>query len=103
MFREIIVNDERIHAVIHEPLAHRRASERREILVRRRVGGRGRNDRGVRHRAVRLEHGNRPRDVRVLLPDGDVDAIERPEVLHLPFLARLVQVRLADDGIERDR
>ena len=38
---EIVVNDQRIHAVVHEPFAHRRAGERREVLVGGRVGGRG--------------------------------------------------------------
>ena len=35
---EIVVNDQRVHAVIHEPFAHRRAGERREILVRGGIG-----------------------------------------------------------------
>ena len=53
---EIVINDQRVHAVVHEPFAHRRAGERREILVGGGVGGRRRDDDGVRHRAGFLEH-----------------------------------------------
>ncbi len=103
VLREIIVNDERIHAVIHEPLAHRRPGKGREILVRRALrGGRG-NDRGVGHRAIFLQYGESARDVGVFLTNRDVNAIERTMVLELPLLRRLVQARLADDGIDRNR
>ena len=103
MFREIIVNDERVHSIIHEPLAHGGTGKGREILVRGGVGCRRGDDRRVRHGAVGFEDGERAGDVRVLLADGDVDAIKRPEILQLSFLAGPVQFRLADDGIERDR
>ena len=60
---KIVINDERVHAVIHEPLAHRRTGERREILIGRGVGSGARDDRRVRHRAFFFENGERAGDV----------------------------------------
>ena len=57
MLGEIIVNDERIHAVVHEPFAHGRAGERGEILVGGGIGGAGDDDDRVRHRAGFFENG----------------------------------------------
>ena len=34
---QIVVDDQRVHAVVHEPFAHRGAGKRREILAGRRV------------------------------------------------------------------
>ena len=103
VLRQIVINDERIHAVIHEPLAHGRAGERREILVRRAIGSRRGNDRRVGHRAFLFQNGEGARDIGIFLTDRDVNAIERPIILQLPVLRRLVQTRLADDGVDRDR
>ena len=100
MLGQIIVNDERVHPIVHEPLAHRRAGERREILVRRRVGSRRRDNRCVRHGAFAFENVERPRHIRILLTDRDVDAIQRAIIFHFAFLASFVQTRLADDGVD---
>ena len=78
---QIIINDQRIHAVIHEPFAHGRAGKRRQVLVGGGVGGRGRNDDGVGHRARFFEHRDDARDVGLLLADGDVNAVERAVIL----------------------
>ena len=72
---EIIVNDERIHPIFHEPLAHGGAGVRCDILVSRVVGGGSRDDDGVLHRG--LEGSNGAGDVGILLADGYVDRIER--------------------------
>ena len=74
-------NDQRVHAVIHEPFAHGRAGERREILVRGGIGSGGHDDNRVRHRAGFFEHGDDAGDVRLLLADGDVNVVERTEIL----------------------
>ena len=77
---EIVVDDQRIHAVFHEPLAHRRAGVRGEVLVGGVVGGgRGDDDR-VLQRAGGLEGGDRADDVGVLLADRDVDGVDRAEL-----------------------
>jgi hypothetical protein len=43
-----------------------------------------------------------PSDVRKLLADGDIDAIQRFVVLQFTLLRRLVLLRLGDDGIYCD-
>ena len=48
---KIVVDDQRIHAVIHEPFAHGRAGERREVLAGGGIGGGGGDDDGVGQRA----------------------------------------------------
>ena len=78
---QIVVNDQRVHAVVHEPFAHRRAGERREILVRGGIGRRRHDDNRVRHRAGLLQHRDDARDVRLLLADRDVNAVNRAEIL----------------------
>ena len=85
---QIVVNDERVHAVVHEPFAHRRAGERREILVGGRIGRRRRHDDRVRHRAGFFQNADDARDVRLLLADGDVNAIQRTVILVAGLLRR---------------
>ena len=65
-------------------------------------GGRGDDDR-IFHGVVRLEDPDHAGDVRVLLADADVDRIERAEIRVAALLARLVDLRLVDDRIHRDR
>ena len=53
---QIVIADQRMHAVVAEIFAHRAAGERRKELHRRRIGGgRGDDDRIV-ERAALLEH-----------------------------------------------
>ena len=99
---KIVKHDQGVHAIVHVPLANRRAGERGEVLVRRRLGRRGRDNGRVRHRAGVLEDGDRAGDVRVLLADGDVDGIDRAEVLRAGLLGGDVDLRLGDDRVERD-
>ena len=90
VLRQVVVDAERVFAVVEEVLAHRRAGVRREVLQRRRFGrGRGDDDR-VLHRAVLFERADDLRDRRLLLTDRDVDA---DDVLAL----------LIDDRVDRDR
>ena len=95
---EVIVNDDRVHAVVAEELAHRAAGKRREELHRRRVGGGGGDDDRIFQRAVLLQHLDELRDRRTLLSDRDIDAIEL-----LALVVALVQRLLIEDGVERDR
>ena len=86
---EIVIDDQRVLAAVAEVLAHRAARVRRDVLHRRRVRGRGRDDDRVAHRAVLFELAHDVRDRRGLLADRDVDA---DEVLAL----------LVDDRVDRD-
>src|SRR5271170_1067014 len=97
LLRKIIIDNERVHAVVAEPLAHGAARERRKILQRRRIA-RGRGDDGcVFHRAGVFERLDDLRDRRALLPDGDVDAIEL-----LLLVGTGVDGALIDDGVNGD-
>ena len=87
---EVVVNDERVFALVHEELGHGAPGIRREVLQGsgvRRVGG---NDDGVLHRALLLQHRHRLCDLAGLLSDGDVYADQ-------------VSAALIDDGVQRDR
>ena len=99
---KIVVNDQRVHAVVHEPLAHRRAGKRREILVGGRIGRGGHDDNRVRHRAGLVQHGDDARHVRLFLADGDVNAIQRAIILVSGLLRREVDAAPVDDGVDAD-
>ena len=103
MLGQIVVNDQRVHAVIHEPFAHRRAGKGRQILAGRGVGGGRREDDRVWHRPGLVEHRDQAGDCGLLLADGHVDAVERAVVLVAARLGLAVQARLADDRVDADR
>ncbi len=90
LLREVVVDDERVAAVVEEVLAHRTAGVRREVLERRRLRGRRGDDDRVLHRPVLLERLDDLRDRGVLLPDRDVDADDAVALL-------------VDDRVERER
>jgi hypothetical protein len=73
---QIVIDDQRVHAVVAEVLAHRAAGEGRQELQRRRLGGGGGDDDRVFQRAVLFERLDDLGDGRALLADGDIDAIE---------------------------
>ena len=102
VFGEIVVDDQRIPAVVHEPFTHRRAGKRREVLAGGGIGGRRRHDDGVRHGAGLFEHGDEPGDVGLLLADGDVDAVQRAVVLVARASASPGSARLVDDRVDAD-
>ena len=95
---QIVVDDQRVHAVVAEVLAHRAAGERREELHRRGVGGGGGDDDRIFQRAVLFEHLDELRDGRALLADGDIDAIELGVLV-----VAVVEGLLVEDRVERDR
>ena len=90
LLRQVVVDDERVLAVLHPVLAHGAAGVRGEILERCRVGGGGRDDDGVLHRPGLAQRLNGLGDRRSLLADRDVDALHA--------LAALVE-----DRVDRDR
>ena len=90
LLREIIVDDERVLAVVAEVLAHRAARVGRDELQRGRITRRGGDDDRVLHRAVLRELVDHLRHGRLLLTGGDVDAED-------------VGVLLVDDRVDRDR
>ena len=102
MLGQIVVNNQRIHAVVHEPFAHRRARERHEILVGRRIRRGGHDDNRVRHGAGFLQNADDARDVRLLLADGNVNAIQRTIICVSGLLRSQIEPRVVDDGVNAD-
>ncbi len=96
LFRQVIIDDQRVHAVVAEELAHDRAREWREVLQRRRLGSRGGDDDRVFQRAALFERLDDLCDRRTLLTDDDVDAVEL-----LALVAAGVDVFLVEDGVDR--
>ncbi len=87
---EVVVDAERVLALVGEVLGHRGAGVGRHELDRRRlVGGRGDDDRVV-HRAGFLERLHQLHDRRHALADRDVDGDD-------------VLVLVVDDRVDRDR
>ena len=102
MLGQVVIDNQRIHAVVHEPLAHRCAGIRRDILVGGGIRGRGIHDDGVRHRAGFFEYRYDPGNGGLLLSDGDVDAVQRTVRLVAGRFSRFVEPGLVDDRVYAD-
>ncbi len=90
LLREVVVDAERVPAVVAEVLAHGHARVRGDELKRGHLRGAGDDDGRVLHRPVVLEAREHVGDRRLLLADGDVDAVH--------VLALLVDDRVDGDG-----
>src|SRR5215467_11823783 len=76
MLREIVIDHQRVHAIIAEILAHHAACIGGDVLQRRRLrGGRGHHNRVIES-VVILQRFDDLGDGRTLLADCDIDAIE---------------------------
>ena len=91
---EVVIDDEGVAARVAEIFADGRAGERRVVLHRGRVGGRGGHDDRVVHRTLGAEGLDDGRDGRAFLADGHIDAVDR---IALEVLGTLV-----DDGVDGD-
>src|SRR6266853_3202183 len=98
LFRQIVVDDDGVHAVVAEVFAHGAAGERRDVLHRRRVGSGGRDDDGIFQRALLFQHLDELRHGGALLADRNIDAIQLDVLVGLGVERLLVQ-----NGVERDR
>ncbi|MPN25283.1 hypothetical protein SDC9_172690 [bioreactor metagenome] len=81
MFGKVIIDNQGVHAIIHEPFAHGGAGERSQVLIRCRVRCGGSDDDGVGHGAGLFEHRDYASNIRLFLADRHVDAIKRAIVL----------------------
>src|ERR1700716_3330265 len=98
LLRQIVIDDDGVHAVVAEVFAHGAAGERRDILHRRRIGGGGGDNDRVFQRALLFQNLDELRDGGAFLADRDVDAIQ------LDLLVGLrVERLLVENGVERDR
>ena len=97
LFRQIVVDDQCVHAVVAKKFAHRAPGIGGDVLQRRRLGrSRGHDDR-VFERAVILQGLDDLRDGGAFLADRDVNAVE----LNL-LVGAAVVVLLVKDGVDRD-
>src|SRR3954449_9630380 len=95
---QIVIDDDGVHAVVAEILAHGAAGEGGDVLHRRRIRGGGGDDDRIFQRALFFQHLHELGNGRTLLADRDIDAIQ------LDVLVRLrVERLLVEDGVERDR
>ncbi len=97
LLRQIVVDDDRVHAVVAEEFAHGAAGIGREELQRRRFRRGGGDDDGIFERAVILQRLDDLRHGRALLADRDIDAIELAALV-----AALVDLLLVDEGVDGD-
>ena len=94
---KVVVDNERVLAVVAEELANRGACERSEVLHRVRVRSRCNHDRCVFQGAVLAKGLNDASNVGHLLATGNVDAVNRVTA------ARLVSLLLIDNCVNADR
>ena len=97
LLRQIVVHDQRVHAVVAEILAHRAAGIGRDELHRRGLRRAGRDDDRVIHRAIVGQRLDQLRDGRTLLADGDIDAEQL-----LLVVGTGVETLLVDDGVDQN-
>src|ERR1700730_3690133 len=98
LFRQIVVDDDGMHAIVAEVFAHGAAGEGCDVLHRRRVGSGGGDDDRIFQRALLFQHLDELRHGRALLADRNIDAVQ------LDLLVGLgVERLLVENGVERDR
>jgi hypothetical protein len=90
VFRQVVIDDQRVFAVVPEVFPDGRTGKRRQELHRRRVAGAGGDHHAVVHGMVFFERLHDAGHGRALLADGDVDAKD-------------VQPFLIDDRVDRNR
>ena len=90
VLRQVVVDAERVLAVVAEVLAHRARRVRADVEERRRIRRRGGDDDRVAHRVRFFERPHDLRDRRLLLADRVVDADD-------------AGVLLVEDGVDRHR
>src|SRR5262249_47363157 len=95
---QVVINDDRMHAVVAEKFAHGAAGKRCDVLHRCGLRGSRRDHDRVFERALLFQHLDELRHRGALLADRDIDAIE----LDL-LVARCVQRLLVQNRVERDR
>ncbi len=94
---QIIINDQRVHAVIPEIFCHGATGKRRQILQRSRIGGGSGNNDGIFQRAVFLKGFHNLRNSGTLLANHNINAVE-----FLAFIIRGIDGLLIEDRVHRN-
>src|SRR6266404_2805022 len=98
LFRQIVIDDDGMHAVVSEELAHGAAGIGRQELQRGGLGRRGGHHDGMFHGAVVFQGLDDLGHGRTFLPDGDIDAEQL-----LGIVAAGVGGFLIEDGVDGHR
>lgn len=98
MLGQIVVDDERVHAIVSEKLAHGAARVWGQVLERGSVGGRSADDDGVLHGVSVRKALHNLGDGGSLLANGDVDAEELLLVVFALHPSLLVDDRVNGNG-----
>ena len=99
---KIIKDDEDVLALVHEILGESTSRVRSEELVGGGIGSGCRNDDGIVESAGVFKSCDGPRDVRLLLTNGDVNTVDRLVVFETTFSSGLVLVGLRNNGVDRN-
>jgi hypothetical protein len=99
---KVIKDDEDVLTLIHEILGKSTSRVRSEELAGGGIRSGSRDDNSVIESTSFLKNGNGAGDVRLLLADADVDAVDRLVILKKTFGSRFVLVGLGDHGVDRD-
>ncbi len=99
---QVVVDDQRLLALLHELLAHGAAGIGGDILQRGRLGSRGDDDDGVLHGVVLFQRGHHLGHLGQLLADGHIDADQVLTLLvndGVDGQGRLARLPVADDQL----
>ena len=103
VLREIVINDQGVHPIVHEPFTHGAPGKRYQILVGRRVGSCSADDNGVGEGTFPFEGVDDLSNVGLLLAHSHVNTIKGTIVLITRLFSCLVLTCLGDDGVNTDR
>ena len=99
---KIIIDDEGVHPVVHEPFTDCGTGIGSQILIGGGIGRGSDDNAGVIHGTLGLKRRDGARHVRELLPDHNVDTVKRLVVFQRAFLGSAVLTGLGNDGVDRN-
>ena len=99
---QIVIDNQCVHAVVHEPLANCGARKRSQVLTGRRIRRGRRDDDAVRQCASFFENAHNSSDGRLFLADRHVNAVERTITPVARRFSCAIESRLADDRVDAD-
>ena len=94
LLRQIVIENDGMHAIVTEVFAHGAARIGCQELHRRRIGSGGRDNDGILQRALFFQRLHQLGDGGTLLTNGDIDAIKL-----LRFIITGIDGLLVDDGV----
>ncbi len=102
LLRQVVVDHQRMAALVHEVLGHRAAGVGSDVLQRRRIARPGHDDRRVVQGSLAAQYVDQAGHVRFLLPDRHVEALHSRVLLvddRVDADGRLARLAVADDQL----